>query len=274
MNQIPTSPSAGYTFILRANIANRPGTLGRLATAIGRAGASIGSVDLVEHRGSVLVRDVAILCRDEAHAKRVVGAARRVRGVEIRSVWDRTFELHRGGKICVTPRVPLRSRDDLSMAYTPGVARISGAIADHPERVWELTGKGNAVAVLTDGSAVLGLGNIGPEAALPVMEGKAVLFKEFADIDAYPICVRAEGPDDLVRVAKAIAPGFARALASLVEEAELSEEYIVPSVFDRRVAPAVAAAVCDVVRTAGSGEGGPDVPAGDPLWAVGREREG
>ena len=202
------SPSAGYTLTLRVNLENRPGGLGRLTSAIGRAGGDIGAVDLVEHRGNVVVRDVTVKCRDEAHGQAIVRAAQRVAGIEVRAVSDRTFDMHVGGKIAVTPRFPLKTRDDLSMAYTPGVGRISRAIADEPERVWELTIKQNSVAVLTDGTAVLGLGDVGPEAAMPVMEGKAMLFKEFADIDAYPICARTSSPDELVAVAKAIAPGF------------------------------------------------------------------
>src|SRR5919108_1876183 len=201
-------PSAGYTLTLRVNLENIPGTLGRLTTAIGRAGGDIGAVDLVEHRGNLVVRDITVKCRDEAHGQQIVRAAQRVQGVEVRMVSDRTFELHEGGKISVTPRFPLKTRDDLSMAYTPGVGRISRAIADDPERVWELTIKANSVAVLTDGSAILGLGNLGPEAALPVMEGKAMLFKEFADIDAYPVCVNVATPEELIAVGKAIAPGF------------------------------------------------------------------
>ena len=202
------TPSAGYTLTIRVNLENIPGALGRLTSSIGRAGGDIGAVDLVEHRGKVVVRDVTIKCRDEAHGSSIVRAAQRVPGVEVRAVSDRTFDMHAGGKIAVTPRFPLKTRDDLSMAYTPGVGRISRAIADEPERVWELTIKQNSVAVLTDGTAVLGLGNVGPEAAMPVMEGKAMLFKEFADIDAYPICARTATPDELVAVAKAIAPGF------------------------------------------------------------------
>jgi malate dehydrogenase (oxaloacetate-decarboxylating) len=202
------TPSAGYTFTLRVNLANTPGTLGRLTTAIGEAGGNIGAIDLVEHRVSMVVRDITVLCRNEEHADQVVAAAREVDGVEVRGFADRVFEIHQGGKIDIAPRVSLRSRDDLSMAYTPGVGRVSSAIADQPERVWELTMKGNAVAVLTDGTAVLGLGDIGPEAALPVMEGKAILFKEFADVDAYPVCVRVQSTDELVAVAKAVAPGF------------------------------------------------------------------
>jgi malate dehydrogenase (oxaloacetate-decarboxylating) len=202
------TPSAGYGFTLRALLENRPGTLGRLTTAIGAAGGDIDAVDIVEHRRSALVRDIAVQCRDEAHAAAVVTAAHAVPGVEILTVTDRTFALHQGGKLAVASRVPLRTRDDLAMAYTPGVGRVSQAIAEAPARVWELTGKRNAVAVITDGSAVLGLGDLGPAAALPVMEGKAVLFKTFADIDAYPICVRAESPAQLVAVAAAISPGF------------------------------------------------------------------
>jgi malate dehydrogenase (oxaloacetate-decarboxylating) len=202
------TPSAGYTLTLRVNLENVPGTLGRLTTAIGRAGGDLGAVDLVEHRGKVVVRDLTVKARDEAHGQAIVRAAQAVRGVEVRQVTDRTFAIHRDGKIAVTPKFPLKTRDDLSMAYTPGVGRISRAIADDPASVWDLTIKGNSVAVLTDGTAVLGLGNIGPEAALPVMEGKAMLFKEFADIDAYPVCVRTDGVEHLVSVAKAIAPGF------------------------------------------------------------------
>jgi malate dehydrogenase (oxaloacetate-decarboxylating) len=202
------TPSAGYTLTLRVNLQNIPGALGRLTSAIGRAGGDIGAVDLVEHRGKIVVRDITVKCRDEAHGQAIVRASQRVQGLEVRSVSDRTFDMHLGGKIAVTPRFPLKTRDDLSMAYTPGVGRISRAIADDPERVWELTIKQNSVAVLTDGSAVLGLGDVGPEAAMPVMEGKAMLFKEFADIDAYPICVRTSTADELVAVASAISPGF------------------------------------------------------------------
>jgi malate dehydrogenase (oxaloacetate-decarboxylating) len=206
MSQV--SPSAGYTLTVRVNLENIPGTLGRLTSAIGRAGGDIGAVDLVEHRGDVVVRELTIKCRDESHGRTIVRSAERVHGVEVRGVTDRTFDIHQGGKIHVVPKFPLKTRDDLSMAYTPGVGRISTAIADDPDRVWDLTIKGNSVAVLTDGTAVLGLGNIGPEAALPVMEGKAMLFKEFADIDAYPVCVRTDSPAELIAVAKAIAPGF------------------------------------------------------------------
>jgi malate dehydrogenase (oxaloacetate-decarboxylating) len=208
MAVVSITPSAGYTMTLRVQLHNVPGTLGRLTTAIGEAGGDIDAVDIVEHRGSILVRDVTVRCRDEAHCEGIVAAIKDVRDVELEAVTDRVFAMHAGGKISIRSRIPLRTRDDLAMAYTPGVGRVSQAIAADPERVWDLTIKRNAVAVLTDGSAVLGLGNIGPEAAMPVMEGKALLFKEFADIDAYPVCVRAGSTDELVQVATAISPGF------------------------------------------------------------------
>jgi malate dehydrogenase (oxaloacetate-decarboxylating) len=202
------TPSAGYTLALRVQLRNVPGTLGRLTTAIGEAGGNIDAVDLVDHRGAVLVREVSVRCRDEAHGESVIAAVKAVPGVELEEVTDRVFSLHDGGKITIASKIPLRTRDDLAMAYTPGVGRVSMAIAHAPERVWDLTIKRNSVAVLTDGTAVLGLGNIGPEAAMPVMEGKALLFKEFADIDAYPICVRAKSTEHLIEVAAAISPGF------------------------------------------------------------------
>jgi malate dehydrogenase (oxaloacetate-decarboxylating) len=201
-------PSAGYAITLTVQLTDIPGTFARLATAIAEAGGGLEAIDLISHEGAVKLREVTVHCSDEAHGERVAAAVQQLPGIAVRGVSDRTFVLHRGGKIEVVSRVPLRSRDDLSMAYTPGVGRVSAAIAADPSRVWELTGKGNAVAVLSNGTAVLGLGNIGPEAAMPVMEGKAVLFKEFAGIDAYPICVRAGAADEVVAVAKAIAPGF------------------------------------------------------------------
>src|SRR5919106_527899 len=201
-------PSAGYAITLTVELADAPGTFGRLAVAIGDAGGDIEAVDLIGHEGDVVVREITVKCGDVIHGEQVAAAVQQLPGITVRDVADRTFVLHRGGKLEVISRIPLRSRDDLSMAYTPGVGRVSSAIAAAPQRVWELTGKGNAVAVLSNGTAVLGLGNIGPEAAMPVMEGKAVLFKEFAGIDPYPICVRAGTADEVVAVAKAIAPGF------------------------------------------------------------------
>ena len=182
--------------------------LGKLTTALGDAGANIGTVIVISRTHHTVVRDIQIFCRDEIHGERVVTAARHVPGARIGSVTDQTFALHQGGKIEVMPRFALGSREELSIAYTPGVARISSAIAERPERVWDLTIKRNSVAVLTDGSAVLGLGNLGPHAALPVMEGKAMLFKQFGGIDAYPICADAHSVDEIVALGTMIAPGF------------------------------------------------------------------
>ncbi len=182
-------PSASFSATLRTRLDDRPGTFARFAAAIGEAGASLGAIDIVRVERTTKVRDVTVLAADASHLERVVDSVRDVPGVEILHVSDRTFLMHLGGKIEVVPRTPVKTRDDLSMAYTPGVARVSRAIAEEPAKVWSLTAKRHLVAVVTDGSAVLGLGNIGPEAALPVMEGKAVLFKEFGNVDAFPIAL-------------------------------------------------------------------------------------
>jgi Malic enzyme len=182
--------------------------VGELATAVGRAGGLVTAIDVSESRSDRITVDVTCSASDGDHASEIVDAMRAVLGVTVHRVSDRTFLLHLGGKISVQPKVPLRTRDDMSMAYTPGVGRVALALAERPEDVAKLTVKGNAVAVVTDGSAVLGLGNIGPGAALPVMEGKAALFKRFADIDAWPICLDTQDTDEIVRVVQAIAPGF------------------------------------------------------------------
>ena len=166
------------------------------------------ALDVAESRHDRLVVDVTCSATDSEHADEIVAEVKDLEGVTVHKVSDRTFLLHIGGKIEVTSKVPLRTRDDLSMAYTPGVGRVSLALAEHPEDVPRLTVKGNSVAVVTDGSAVLGLGNIGPGAALPVMEGKAALFKRFAGIDAWPICLDTQDTDRIVDVVEAIAPGF------------------------------------------------------------------
>ncbi|HKT44905.1 MAG TPA: malic enzyme-like NAD(P)-binding protein [Gaiellaceae bacterium] len=201
-------PSASYSATIRARIANHPGAFARLATAIGEAGGLLGAIDLVRVERATKVRDVTVLADDDVHLDAIVAAVHAVEGVEVVHVSDRTFLAHLGGKIEITPRLPLKTRDDLSMAYTPGVARVSRAIADDPEKVWTLTIRRNTVAIVSDGSAVLGLGDIGPAAALPVMEGKAVLFKTFADVDAFPICLDTTDTDEIVRTVTAIAPVF------------------------------------------------------------------
>jgi malate dehydrogenase (oxaloacetate-decarboxylating) len=203
---LPTSASYGITVRLYASPS--PSVVGDLATAVGQAGGLVTAIDVSDSRPDRITVDVTCSAVTGEHAGEIVDAMRAVSGVTVHRVSDRTFLLHLGGKISVQPKVPLRTRDDLSMAYTPGVGRVSLALAEHPEDVAKLTVKGNAVAVVTDGSAVLGLGNIGPGAALPVMEGKAALFKRFADIDAWPLCLDTQDTDEIVAVVRAIAPGF------------------------------------------------------------------
>src|SRR3954463_7171978 len=202
------TPSAQFSATLRVRLDDSPGSFARLATAIGETAGSLGAIDLVRVERHHKVRDVTVLAADQEHLDRIVETVRAVSGIEVEHVSDRTFLMHLGGKIEVVSRVPLKTRDDLSMAYTPGVARVSSAIAKDPASVWNLTIKANTVAVVTDGTAVLGLGDIGPEGALPVMEGKALLFKEFGGVDAFPICLATKDPDEIVAAVKAIAPVF------------------------------------------------------------------
>jgi malate dehydrogenase (oxaloacetate-decarboxylating) len=185
-----------------------PAVVGRIATAVGAGGGVVTAIDVVESRHDRITVDVTCSAADGEHAEEIVDAVRAVEGVVVHKVSDRTFLLHIGGKIEMRPKVPLRTRDDLSMAYTPGVARVCMALAANPDDVRRLTVKGNSVAVVTDGTAVLGLGDLGPGAALPVMEGKAALFKRFADIDAWPICLDTTDVDEIVRTVELIAPGF------------------------------------------------------------------
>jgi malate dehydrogenase (oxaloacetate-decarboxylating) len=200
--------SASFSATIRVRLENHPGAFAALAGAIAGAEGLLGAIDLVRVEADHKVRDVAVLAADASHLERILAAVRGTDGVELVHWSDRTFLLHLGGKLEVRPRAPLKTRDDLSMAYTPGVARVSRAIADNPAKVWALTIKQNTVAVVTDGTAVLGLGDIGPEGALPVMEGKAVLFKEFGDIDAWPVCLATKDVDEIVRTVAAIAPVF------------------------------------------------------------------
>src|SRR5690606_1427581 len=202
------SPTAAYSIRLRVRLDNRPGSLGRLATAIGDAGGNITAIGGFDVRGPVLEEDLVVNCRDEAHIEQVRAAAEGLEGCEVLEVLDRTFLMHDGGKIEVLARMPVSDRDDLSMAYTPGVARVCQAIAQDPQRVHDLTIKKNTVAIVSDGSAVLGLGRIGPEAALPVMEGKALLFKHFAGVDAFPICLDVGSAEEIVETVARIAPAF------------------------------------------------------------------
>lgn len=201
-------PSASYSFILRTETSNKPGALGRVTTAIGEEGGDVGAIDIVRVSRGAIVRDVTVAARDEAHAQTIVDQVRGVDGVRVLHVTDRTFLVHLGGKLQVSGRVPVKGRDDLSMVYTPGVARICRAIVDDPLQQWTLTVKRHMVAVVTDGSAVLDLGNIGPAAAQPVMEGKCMIFKAFADLDAFPICLATQDPDEIVQAVCHLAPVF------------------------------------------------------------------
>ncbi|MCW2773590.1 MAG: hypothetical protein JWN91_1916 [Nocardioides sp.] len=200
--------TSSYSITMRLHTAPDHGIVGAVATAIAQAGGIVTAIDVAESSHERLVVDVTCSASDADHAKELEKAVDAVDGVKVYKTSDRTFLQHLGGKIEVASKVPIKNRDDLSMAYTPGVGRVSMAIFEHPEDVWRLTTKGNTVAVVTDGSAVLGLGNIGPGAAMPVMEGKAALFKRFADIDAWPICLDTQDTDEIVRAVEMIAPGF------------------------------------------------------------------
>jgi malate dehydrogenase (oxaloacetate-decarboxylating) len=202
------APTASYSLTVRLEINNQPGMLGKITSAIGKDGGDIGAIDLVEVRKKTLVRDLTFKASDEAHGQQVVERLKAISGVKVVHVSDRTFLMHLGGKIEIKGKIPVKTRDDLSMAYTPGVARVCMAIHQDPAKAYTLTTKGNTVAVVSDGTAVLGLGDIGPNGAAPVMEGKALIFKEFAGVDAWPICLATKDVDEIVTIVKAISPVF------------------------------------------------------------------
>jgi malate dehydrogenase (oxaloacetate-decarboxylating) len=200
--------SPSYSVILRLRYPDLPGFLGRIASAIGEADGLIGSVDIVQVEKGEITRDIIVSARDVEHGEAIVERAGQIPGVTIVRVADRTFLLHHGGKIEIRSKAPVKTRDDLSMVYTPGVARVCRAIAADPEASFSLTIRKNTVAVVSDGSAVLGLGNIGAKAAMPVMEGKCMLFKEFGGVDAFPICLDTQDVDELVNTVAFLAPTF------------------------------------------------------------------
>ncbi len=203
-----TRPSVSYSFVMRLTYPNRIGMFAKLTHIIGRQRGDLGAVDIVNPDAKRMTRDVTVRARDHEHMEAIVQAIRKLKEVTVANVSDQVFLLHLGGKISVQNKVPLTTRDTLSMAYTPGVARVCSAIAEQHAKAWQLTIKGNSVAVVSDGSAVLGLGNIGPEAAMPVMEGKAMLFKEFAGIDAYPICLRTQETEEIINAVAHLSVGF------------------------------------------------------------------
>lgn len=202
------TPNSSFSLTLRLQIPNRVGMLASVTQAIASSGGNLGQIDLIEQTRQLSIRDLTVDAASSDHAEKVIESVKALKDITVIDVYDRTFNLHRGGKISVTSRISLKSISDLAMAYTPGVGRICHAIAQKPEEVYNLTIKQHTVAIVTDGSAVLGLGNLGPEAALPVMEGKAMLFKEFAGVDAFPICLATQDTEEIVRTVKNLAPVF------------------------------------------------------------------
>jgi malate dehydrogenase (oxaloacetate-decarboxylating) len=203
-----STPSPGYSVTLRVEVTPSVSATSELTAAVARAGGALTALDVVESHPGRIVVDVTCDAVDVAHSERITDAVSALPGVEVRRVSDRTFLIHLGGKLEVNPTISLRNRDDLSRAYTPGVARVCLAIAENPDDARRLTIKRNTIAIVTDGSAVLGLGNLGPAAALPVMEGKAALFKRFAGVDAWPVCLDTQDTDEIVRTVQIIAPVY------------------------------------------------------------------
>src|SRR5215218_4009034 len=239
-------PSASYSLTLRVELPHRAGSLGKILTAIGEAEGLIGAVDIVRMGQEKSTRDITVSARDSEHGQKIVEAVEELPETQVLNVSDRTFLMHLGGKIEVRSKMHIRTRDDLSMAYTPGVSRVCRAIADEPERAFNLTIKRNTVAVVTDGTAVLGLGDIGPRAAMPVMEGKAMLFKEFGGVDAFPICLDTKDTDEIVETVKRIAPAFGAINLEDISaprcfeiEERLKEELEIPVFHDDQHATAV-----------------------------------
>ncbi|MHB8532948.1 MAG: malic enzyme-like NAD(P)-binding protein [Solirubrobacteraceae bacterium] len=202
------TPSAQYRLTIRVKLDDSPGVLGRVTSAIGEAGGLVGAVDVVEADGAHSLRDIVVDASGRDHWERILAAIAAIDGAAVIDTTDRTFLLHVGGKIEQSNKHPLKTRDDLSMVYTPGVARVCLAIADDEDKAFQYTIKRNTVAVVSDGTAVLGLGDIGPKAAMPVMEGKCCLFKEFAGVDAFPICLDTTDTEEIVHTVKLIAPGL------------------------------------------------------------------
>jgi malate dehydrogenase (oxaloacetate-decarboxylating) len=257
---VTSMPSVSYSITVRLEVPAGGSAVSRLTTAVEHAGGVVTALDVTASGHERLRIDVTCAASDTQHAERLVEAMRAVEGVDIGRVSDRTFLMHLGGKISMEAKHPIRNRDDLSMIYTPGVARVCLAIAKNPEDARRLTVKRNSVAVVTDGSAVLGLGNIGPKAALPVMEGKAALFKRFAGIDAWPLCLDTQDVEEIVTVVRAIAPGFAginlediSAPRCFEIEARLREELDIPVFRDDQhgTAVVVLAALFNALRVVG-----------------------
>ncbi|MFP4101530.1 malic enzyme-like NAD(P)-binding protein [Coleofasciculus sp.] len=202
------TPNSSFSLTIRIQLPNRSGMLATVTHAIAQVGGNLGQIDLIHQTHKVTTREITIDATSTEHAEQIVQAVKELTHIKVIDVYDRTFNLHRGGKISIENKLPLKTQADLAMAYTPGVGRICNAIAEDLQKVYSLTIKSNTVAIVTDGSAVLGLGNLGAQAALPVMEGKAMLFKEFAGIDAFPICLANQDTDTIIETVKNIAPVF------------------------------------------------------------------
>jgi malate dehydrogenase (oxaloacetate-decarboxylating) len=202
------NPSSSYSVLLKLQLPNRPGMLAQVVEAIGEQGGNVGDITLLEQTRDLCQREIVVDAASIEHQQQIVEAVKSIKEVSLLDWYDRTFEMHQGGKISVVTKTPLKRQADLAMAYTPGVGRVCKAIAENPAKVFELTVKQNMVAIVSDGSAVLGLGNLGPEGAMPVMEGKAMLFKEFGHVDAFPICLATQDTDEIVETVKRIAPVF------------------------------------------------------------------
>jgi len=205
---VKLTPNPSFSLTIRVALPNQPGMLARVTSAIASVGGNFGQIDLIEQTRATTIRDITVDAYSTEHNEEIVQTVKGLPDIKVIDVYDRTFNLHRGGKISVISKISLKRQSDLAMAYTPGVGRICTAIANDPQQVYNLTIKNNTVAIVTDGSAVLGLGNLGPAAALPVMEGKAMLFKEFAGIDAFPICLNTQDTDEIIRTVQNIAPVF------------------------------------------------------------------
>ncbi|MEL6854236.1 MAG: NAD-dependent malic enzyme [Cyanobacteria bacterium J06607_13] len=205
---VSLTPNPSYSLTLRLKLPNQVSQLAAVLEAIAQAEGNLGNIDVVEKSREHIVREISVDAASTAAAANIEAAVRSLEHIEVQAVYDRTFALHRGGKLRVEAKIPLREQDDLAMAYTPGVGRVCVEIANHPERVYDYTIKSNTVAIVSDGSAVLGLGNLGAAGSMPVMEGKAMLFKEFAGLDAFPICLDTQDTDEIVETVKRIAPVF------------------------------------------------------------------
>lgn len=250
-------PSPSYSITLRLEIENRIGMFAKIASAISSAGGDLGSIDIIKVEKGKIIRDITVNARDDEHEKKIIKALKHIEGIKILRVMDRTFLVHEGGKIGIYNKVNVKGREDLSRVYTPGVARVCMDIYKNPEHVYRYTIKGNTVAVITDGTAVLGLGNIGPDAAMPVMEGKCMLFKEFGGVDAFPIAIRSQDVDELVEIIKKISTPFGginlediSAPRCFEVEKRLREELQIPVVHDDQhgTAIVVLAALINVGR--------------------------